>query len=108
MKQLFFSFVILTAVAGCVTTESAKTSTTTPPPSGSDVFIGAPAPTPPAVEPPRPKYNLSGFPLPYRQGYDDGCNSAQGTTRKDVSRFTRDADYRVGWQDGYALCAPKK
>src|SRR5438105_4050651 len=36
-----------------------------------------PAPTVPRnAEPPTPKINLSGFPLPYRQGYADGCASA--------------------------------
>jgi len=102
MKRLFFSFAILTAVAGCATVDPVKT------PSGDNGFIGAPVQTPSTVEPPRPKHNLSGFPLPYRQGYDDGCNSVQGKERKDAQRFARDMDYRIGWQDGYALCAPKK
>ncbi|MDR0251417.1 MAG: hypothetical protein LBI35_08985 [Burkholderiales bacterium] len=110
MKRLFFSFAILTAVAGCVTVDPVKTPPLTPPiaPQDDSTFIGAPIETPSAVEPPRPKYNLSGFPLPYRQGYDDGCNSVQGTERKDAQRFARDANYRTGWQDGYALCAPRK
>ncbi|MDR0247783.1 MAG: hypothetical protein LBI16_05265 [Burkholderiales bacterium] len=87
-----------------------KTSPLTTPvaPLGDSVFIGAPVETSPAVEPPRPKYNLSGFPLPYRQGYDDGCNSIQGSERKDAQRFSRDANYRTGWQDGYAMCASGK
>ncbi|MDR2244197.1 MAG: hypothetical protein LBE15_02150 [Burkholderiales bacterium] len=102
MKRLFFSFAILTVVAGCATVDPVKT------PPGDSTFIGAPVETPPAVEPPRPRHNLSGFPLPYRQGYDDGCNSVQGAERKDAQRFARDANYRTGWQDGYALCAPRK
>ena len=54
---------------------------------------GARAPTAPPlpanVEPPPPAVNLSGFPLPYRQGYADGCASATGAERKDAARFAR-------------------
>jgi hypothetical protein len=74
--------------------------------------IGQPAPPPTAplprnVEPPPPPINLSGFPLPYRQGYADGCASAAGTERKDNGRFSGDPNYRTGWQDGLALCRKK-
>src|SRR5437016_6078752 len=72
-------------------------------------------PTPPATaptvprnaEPPAPKVNLSGFPLPYRQGYADGCASAGGTEHKDAARFSADMNYRTGWTDGRALCTKK-
>jgi hypothetical protein len=50
---------------------------------------------------------LDGFPLPYRQGYADGCASATGGERKDSARFAGDGNYRTGWQDGRALCARK-
>ena len=53
----------------------------------------------------RPNVNLSGFPLPYRQGYADGCASAAGSERKDAARFASDGNYRTGWQDGLALAA---
>lgn len=70
-----------------------------------------PAPSAPTVprnaEPPPPKVNLSGFPLPYRQGYADGCASAAGTEHKDAARFSADMNYRTGWTDGKALCAKK-
>ncbi|MDR2710116.1 MAG: membrane lipoprotein lipid attachment site-containing protein [Burkholderiales bacterium] len=109
MKRLLFSFVILTALAGCAADHFAQKPASS---SGNGGFVGAPVETPSAVEPPKPKYNLSGFPLTYRQGYDDGCNSAkdgaQGAERKDAQRFAHDANYRTGWQDGYALCTPKK
>ncbi len=66
---------------------------------------GAPAkPLPVTAEPPPPNVNLSGFPLPYRQGYADGCASAKGAERKDSARFAGDGNYRTGWQDGLALC----
>ena len=65
------------------------------------------APTPRNAEPPPPSVNLSGFPLPYRQGYADGCASASGAERKDAARFGSDPNYRTGWQDGVALCRRK-
>jgi hypothetical protein len=61
-------------------------------------------PLPRTAEPPPPKVNLSGFPLPYRQGYSDGCASATGPERKDAARFGSDMNYRMGWTDGRALC----
>jgi hypothetical protein len=64
-------------------------------------------PVAPDVEPPPPAINLSGFPLPYRQGYADGCASATGAERKDTTRFAADGNYRTGWQDGLALCRKK-
>jgi hypothetical protein len=68
----------------------------------------APASAPPLStqqEPPPPNVNLSGFPLPYRQGYADGCASAGGAAeRKDAARFASEPNYRTGWQDGVSLC----
>jgi len=61
-------------------------------------------PRPATAEPPPPAVNLSGFPLPYRQGYADGCDSAGGPERKDAARFAAEPNYRTGWQDGLALC----
>lgn len=89
----------LLAAAGCATTGPAPAPAPSSPP--------ATAPTPANVEPPPPNVNLSGFPLPYRQGYADGCASARGTERKDVTRFAADGNYRTGWQDGLALCRKK-
>ncbi|MEO6929090.1 MAG: hypothetical protein ABI190_07980 [Casimicrobiaceae bacterium] len=66
-----------------------------------------PAPLPRNAEPPKPAINLDGFPLPYRQGYADGCASASGGERKDVARFAGDGNYRTGWTDGRGLCARK-
>jgi hypothetical protein len=66
---------------------------------------GAPAPLAPDAEPPPPSVNLAGFPLPYRQGYADGCASAGGGERKDASRFAADGNYRTGWLDGKSMCA---
>ena len=77
-------------------------------PGPSPAPVPAPAaPLPRNAEPPPPKVNLSGFPLPYRQGYADGCASASGGERKDAARFSGDPNYRTGWQDGIALCRKK-
>ena len=104
-----FVAAVLLALGGCATG---------PAPRGPDVPPAAPAapappsapvapPTPRNVEPPPPQVNLSGFPLPYRQGYADGCASATGAERKDATRFSADMNYRTGWTDGRALCKKK-
>ncbi len=84
------------AIAGCATA---------PLPAAS----GAPAApaAPPLADPPPPPVNLQGFPLAYRQGFGDGCSTARGTARKDVTRFGNEGNYRVGWQDGAAQCKAK-
>ncbi|MEO8536238.1 MAG: hypothetical protein ABI533_01840 [Betaproteobacteria bacterium] len=87
------------ALGGCVTAPIGVPQAPLPPPVA--------APMPRNAEPPPPTVNLSGFPLPYRQGYADGCASASGAERKDGSRFTADPNYRTGWTDGISLCRKK-
>jgi hypothetical protein len=84
------------AIGGCMTTPAPPV---VPPASAKPIA--------PNVEPPPPNVNLSGFPLPYRQGYADGCASAGGRERKDAGRFASDGNYRTGWQDGVTLCKKK-
>jgi predicted small lipoprotein YifL len=57
----------------------------------------------------RPAYNLAGYPPAVREGYIDGCESAKGTSyaRKDAARFAADAQYQMGWNDGYGICGKK-
>ena len=93
MPRLLASLLIVALVAGCATVQE--------PPKP------APAPVPRAAEPPPPPVNLTGFPLPYRQGFADGCASATGAERKDAGRAS-DGNYRTGWQDGLAQCRKKK
>jgi hypothetical protein len=81
------------ALAGCASTQGSPGAGATAPPTQG--------------EPPPPSVNLSGFPLPYRQGYADGCASASGAERKDATRFGADGNYRTGWQDGLAICRKK-
>jgi hypothetical protein len=91
-----FALVAILLVAGCATAPESP----------------APAPSAPPVpreaEPPPPPVNLTGFPLPYRQGFADGCASATGPERKDAVRFPADGNYRTGWQDGLAQCRKKR
>ncbi|HJU22754.1 MAG TPA: hypothetical protein VJ891_09605 [Casimicrobiaceae bacterium] len=95
-RTLSLAIGVAIIVAGCA---SAPLGPSAPPASA--------APIPRNAEPPPPSVNLSGFPLPYRQGYYDGCASVSGTERKDAARFASDPNYRTGWQDGLALCKRK-
>jgi hypothetical protein len=85
----------------------------------------APAPKPAAVAPTRPEttaegearraqappptYNLAGYPPAVRDGYIDGCESAKHTKygRKDAGRIANDAQYAMGWNDGFSICGRK-
>ena len=97
------SALIALTLASCATVPS---STSVP----ADVL---PAPGAPAAKPQAPptvstnpssNVNLQGFPLPYRQGYADGCASIGDVEHKDAARFKSDGQYRTGWSDGFALC----
>jgi hypothetical protein len=102
MPSAVLAMVFATLLAGCVTAPTSvpqAPAVPSPPPAAP--------PMPRNAEPPPPPINLSGFPLPYRQGYADGCASATGAERKDASRFGVDPNYRTGWQDGIALCRKK-
>ena len=103
MPRTLAGLALVVLVAGCATTA------TGPEPSAPPSAPSTPSapPLPRAAEPPPPPVNLSGFPLPYRQGYADGCASATGPQRRDAQRFSQDANYRTGWQDGASLCKKK-
>src|SRR5215467_13698314 len=95
-RSLVFASVLATLAAGCATPGPGPAAPAPPKAPSAPV----PPSTPQNVEPPPPNVNLSGFPLPYRQGYADGCASAAGAERKDALRFANDGNYRTGWQDG--------
>lgn len=104
-RSLLLVGVLAAVVAGCATPGPGPAA---PAPPAAPSTPSTPAAPPKAdVEPPPPNVNLSGFPLPYRQGYADGCASAAGPERKDMLRFANDGNYRTGWQDGLALCRKK-
>src|SRR5512142_1993526 len=58
---------------------------------------------------PRPTYNLTGYPPAVRDGYIDGCESAKGSrfARRDAKRMASDAQYEMGWNDGYSICGKR-
>jgi uncharacterized protein YceK len=56
---------------------------------------------------PQPKVNLSGYPPEFRQGYADGCASVNAARKRDEARFKSDANYAMGWRDGYSICKPR-
>jgi hypothetical protein len=101
--------IVVLLVAACATTApiSGERPGVTVPPAETPSPVPQAPPLPRNVEPPPPKLNLSGFPLPYRQGYADGCASANGAERKDAARYSSDMNYRTGWSDGRALCTKK-
>ena len=92
-------------VASCVSVPPASI-----PPAAVPGAPGAPEPparpqAPPTTSAnPAAQINLQGFPLPYRQGYADGCASTGALEQKDAVRFKTDGQYRTGWFDGNALC----
>ena len=55
-------------------------------------------------EPPARNINLSGYSAAFRQGHADGCDSVRATQRRDEQRYEKDADYMMGWNDGYSIC----
>jgi hypothetical protein len=67
-----------------------------------------PAPAPRAPTPAAPGVNLSGYPPGFRVGYADGCNSVDGTRKRDEARFKSDTDYAQGWRDGNDICKRRK
>jgi hypothetical protein len=79
-------------IAGCATTAEVK----------------RPAGPPPAST--RPVYNLTGYSPAFKDGYIDGCETSKKTryAAKDERRFSGDAQYKMGWNDGYSVCRGKR
>ena len=49
--------------------------------------------------------NLSGYSTAFKQGYVEGCESAESSRqRRNDSRYKSDMDYSMGWNDGYSVC----
>ena len=58
---------------------------------------------------PEQRVNLSGYSAAFKQGYSDGCESAGSRgQRRDESRFKTDADYMMGWNDGFSVCQRRR
>ncbi|UJP05659.1 MAG: hypothetical protein LZF61_01400 [Nitrosomonas sp.] len=96
----FFLIVIMMLAAGCGGLPIQQ-----PIPGKKPVRPAGPLP-----ESAKPKYNLTGYPESTQQGYIDGCETAKSTkwAFKDLNRYQKDEQYRMGWDDGYSLCRLKK
>jgi hypothetical protein len=72
----------------------------------SAVLAAGCSPTPSKA--PASSVNLAGFPPAFQDGYNDGCRSARGPSRRDDKRFADDRQYASGWRDGFDMCKRKK
>lgn len=83
-----------------------KTLPSQPPPSQPTPAPPATTAPSPAPVPPRPlpNINLSGYPPVFKEGFRDGCDSFRGSYRRDNTRFGKNNDYTIGWQDGFSIC----
>jgi hypothetical protein len=79
-------------VAGCET------------PGGGSGGPGATAPSKAPAPAPAPRFNLSGYPAGFKEGYADACASPR---RRNAERFKSDTQYSMGWQDGQSACRAK-
>lgn len=59
--------------------------------------------------PPASRVNLTGYSPSFKQGYADGCESA-GTRsqRRQEGRYKTEADYMMGWNDGFSACQRRR
>jgi hypothetical protein len=54
---------------------------------------------------PEQQVNLSGYSPSFKQGYSEGCESAGSRgQRRDETRYKTEADYMMGWNDGFSVC----
>ena len=108
-RRDFVALAVALVVAACASVPPPMPSpgSQVPPPAAPGTEPAKPQ-APPTKNPnPPANVNLQGFPLPYRQGYADGCASIGTVEHKDPVRFKSDGQYRTGWQDGNFLCKKK-
>lgn len=86
MRVLTVLVAIAGLIAGCATSEQARSPAQRAPTAAS------------------PGINLSGYSQAFRAGYADGCTSVDAARKRDETRFKSDADYAQGWRDGYSIC----
>jgi hypothetical protein len=96
----FFTIVIVIIASAC-----SGISTKQPLPARKPERPAGPLP-----ESAKPKYNLTGYPVSTQQGYIDGCETAKRTSWafKDLNRYDKDGQYRMGWDDGFSICKDKQ
>jgi len=72
------------------------------------LLLSACAQQPPAKpRPAGPPINLSGYSPAFRQGFEEGCDTARGNMRRNEQRYTQDGQYARGWDDGRAICGKR-
>lgn len=72
------------------------------------LLLSACAQQPPAKpRPAGPPINLSGYSPAFRQGFQEGCDTARGNMRRNEQRYTQDGQYARGWDDGRAICGKR-
>lgn len=86
-------------LSACVSTQPPAPAPGTPVPPPA-----TPAPVPGPAAKPLPNVNLSGYPPAFKEGFRDGCDSFRGNYRRDTTRYAKNNDYTIGWQDGFSIC----
>jgi len=78
---------------------------------GAVVFalLAASCAQPPVAKPKPsgPPVNLSGYSPAFREGFNDGCQTARGDARRNEKRYAEDTQYAQGWTDGRSMCAKR-
>jgi len=92
---LVMGLALAALLGGCATVQTQAPAPVTPEPAA-----------PPASAPsrPLPNFRLSGYPPAFKEGFGDGCDSFRGNYRRDNTRFGKDNNYTIGWQDGFSIC----
>lgn len=110
-KNWFLTSCLIVILAGCAGIAPVQTPPEKPvikPPKLPPGKLQRPAgPLPPST---RPTYNLMGYPPAVQEGYIDGCETAKKSQWgvKDMKRYQSDAQYRMGWDDGFFICGSKR
>jgi hypothetical protein len=59
----------------------------------------------PGSKPAPAPVNLSGYSPTFKEGYAEGCESAASRAqRRNEGRYKTEADYMMGWNDGFSAC----
>ena len=106
------TMLLIVFIVGCTTTGPfpSPTKPAKPLPESQTTPTQPQRPAGPLPPSTRPTYNLSGYPPATREGYIDGCEMAKKTRYgyKDEQRYLSDSQYRMGWDDGFAICQMRR
>ncbi len=76
--------------------------------AGTLALLASCAQTPTAKpKPSGPPVNLSGYSPAFREGFNDGCQTARGDARRNEKRYAEDTQYAQGWTDGRSICGKR-